>query len=68
MRIWEDKFLISLHDLEEINSSLFKHLLECFARTEYQKDKGNVYHAHMMEQLLWQNMTQEERDLVNTLL
>ena len=46
----------------------FQTLIIVVSRKEYQKDKGNVSHAHMTVQFLWHKMAQEERDLVNALI
>ena len=41
--------------------SPFKNLIDLFARKEYQQDKFNLYHGHLMAQLDWLTMTEAER-------
>ena len=68
LRIWEEVFLLFLEYLRKSPSSPFKRLNALFARKEYQSKQGNLSHAHMMIELKWSKMTDEERRFVDDLI
>lgn len=68
LRIWEEVFLLFIKYLRKSESSPFKKLLAIFARREYQSDKGNLSHSHIIIQLDFRNMTTEEKDFVDDLI
>ena len=51
LRIWEEVFLLFIDYLRKSPSSPFKKLNAIFARKEYQSNRGNLSHSHMMIQL-----------------
>ena len=68
LRIWEEVFLLFIKYLKYSPSSPFKKFNAIFARKEYQTKQGNLSHSHMMIELKWSKMSQEEKDFVNDLI
>ena len=68
LRAWEEVFSLFLNYLRKSKSSPFKHLTTIFSRKEYQKDKGNLSHAHMMIRLNWDVMSADERKFVDNII
>ena len=68
MRVWEETFLLFIDYLRKSPSSPFKRFNAIFVRKEYQTSKGNLSHAHLMICLLWEAMTEKEREFVNDLI
>lgn len=61
LRAWEEVFLLFLNYLQRSSSSPFINLVSIFAKKEYQRDKGNLSHFHMMIRLHWGKMSPEEK-------
>ena len=68
LRIWEEVFLLFIKYLKYSPSSPFKKFNAIFARKEYQTKQGNLSHSHMMIELKWSKMSQEEKDFGNDLI
>ena len=68
LRAWEEVFSLFLNYLRKSKSSPFKHLTTIFSRKEYQKDKGNLSHSHMMIRLNWDVMLADERKFVDNII
>ena len=68
LRIWEEVFLLVLEYLRKTETSPFKKMTAIFARKEYQKDKGNLSHSHLMIRLNWSLMSDIETEFVNDLI
>ena len=64
LRVWEETFLLFIDYLRKSPSSPFKSLNAIFARKEYQTSKGNLSHAHMMICLQWDEMSEEEKNML----
>ena len=64
---WEQVFLLVLEYLRKSETSPFKKMSAIFARKEYQKDKGNLSHSHLMVRLDWSQMSEEETEFVKNL-
>ena len=68
LRVWEEVFLLFIDYIRKSPTSPLNKFNAIFARKEYQKDRGNLSHSHMMVALNWASMTQEEEDFVNNLI
>ena len=68
LRIWEEVSLLFLDYLENSKSSPYKNVFAIFARKEYQKDKGNVSHIHLMLKLNWDKLSSEEKKFINDMI
>ena len=64
----EEVFSLFLDYLRESPTSLFKKLLSLYARKEYQKDRGNLSHIHLIAELSWRLMSTDEKNFVNNLI
>ena len=54
VRIWEEVSKLFLDYLKKSKSSPYKNVFAIFARKEYQKDKGNLSHTHLMLKINWE--------------
>ena len=52
LRVWEEVSAIFIEYLSNSSSSPFKKLIATFARKEYQADKGNLSHIHLLGKVL----------------
>jgi predicted GIY-YIG superfamily endonuclease len=68
LRIWEEIFPLFIDYLKYSPSSPFKRFLAVFARKEYQSNRGNLDHDHMMLALNFNQMNEEEKAFVNDLI
>ena len=68
LRIWEETFLLFIEYLRKSPSSPFKRLNAIFARKEYQSKQGNLSHSHLIAELKWSVMSEEEKEFVNDLI
>lgn len=68
LRVWEEVYLLFVTYLQKSKSSPFRNQKALFSRKEYQKDRGNLSHAHMMIELDWEKMTDEEANFVDDLI
>ena len=68
LRIWEEVSKLFLDYLKYSKSSPYKDAFAIFARKEYQKDKGNVSHTHLMLKINWDNLSAEEKEFLNDLI
>ena len=63
LRIWEEVSKLFLDYLKKSKSSPYKNVFAIFARKEYQKDKGNLSHTHLMLKINWEKLSEEEKNL-----
>ena len=68
LRIWEEVSKLFLDYMKNSKSSPYKNVMAIFARKEYQKDKGNVSHTHLMLKLNWDKLSAEEKEFINDLI
>lgn len=68
MRVWEETYLLLVEYLQKSPSSPFKHQRAIFSRKEYQQFRGNLSHSHVMIELDWKKMTDEEIEFVDDLI
>ena len=60
--------LLVLEYIRKSETSPFKKMTAIFARKEYQKDKGNLSHSHLMIRLNWSLMSDIKTEFVNDLI
>ena len=68
LRIWQEISKLFIDYLKKSTSSPFKHVLSIFARIEYQKDRGNISHTHLMAKIVWEKLSAEEKEFLNDLI
>ena len=68
LRAWNESCRIFLDYLKKSPFSPFKNIETIFARHEFQSSIGNLPHIHAMLKLMWNAMSQEQRDHVNELI
>lgn len=68
LRVWEETYLLFVEYLQKSKSSPFKDQKSIFSRKEYQKDRGNLSHAHVMNEVDWENLTDDQIDFVEDLI
>ena len=68
LRIWEEVSKLFLDYLKKSKSSPYKNVFAIFARKEYQKDRGNVSHTHLMLKIDWTKLTAEEKTFMDDLI
>jgi predicted GIY-YIG superfamily endonuclease len=67
LRIWQEVCQLFLDYLRKSPSSPYKEVLSIFARNEYQAKAGNLSHIHLMLEVDWKKMTEEQTKYVNDL-
>jgi hypothetical protein len=68
LRIWEEISKLFLEYLKKSKSSPYKNVFAIFARKEYQKDRGNLSHTHLMLKLAWSKLSEEEKNFIDDLI
>ena len=68
LRVWEEVSQLFIDYLLKSKSSPYKEIDAIFARKEYQKEKGNLSHTHLMAQVRWSKLTDEEKEFVEDLV
>ena len=54
--------------LRKSKTSPFKNLNDIFARGEYQKERGNISHSHMLVELYFEQMKEDEKSFVDDII
>lgn len=67
LRVWQEVCQLFLSYLRKSTSSPYRRVLSIFARNEYQAKAGNVSHIHLMLEVCWQKMNDEEKSFVHDL-
>ena len=68
LRNWQETSKIFIDYLRNSESSPFRRCGSIFARNEYQKDVGNLSHIHLMVEVLWDELTIDEKAFVDELI
>ena len=68
LRIWEEVYQLIIDYLRKSDSIPFKKLHALFGGKEYQTNRGNISHLHMMIALMWAHMSEKEKEFVNNLI
>lgn len=68
LRNWQETCKIFLDYLRNSPTSPFRKTGSIFARNEYQKDAGNLSHIHLMIEVQWDALNEEEKKFVDNLI
>ena len=67
LRIWEEVTKLFLRFIMKSPHSPYKSVLSMFARKEYQELTGNLSHIHLMLEVNWKKLNENETKFVNDL-
>ena len=67
LRIWEEVTKFFLRFIMKSPHSPYKRVLSMFARKEYQELTGNLSHIHLMLEVNWKKLNENETKFVNDL-
>lgn len=67
LRVWQEVCQLFLDYLRKSPTSPYKRVLSIFARNEYQAKAGNLSHIHLMLEVDWKKLTEEETKFVKDL-
>ena len=67
LRIWEEVTTLFLHFIMKSPHSPYKSVLSMFARKEYQEVTGNLSHIHLMLEVNWKKLNEDETKFVKDL-
>jgi hypothetical protein len=65
LRAWNKSCRIFMDYLKTSPSSPFKRVESIFTRHEFQSSVGNLPHIHAMIQVMWHELSEDEKDCVN---
>ena len=68
LRIWQEVSKLFIEYLQKSTASPLRHVVSIFARIEYQKDKGNLSHTHLMAKVNWEKLIIEEKEFLDDLI
>jgi len=68
LRNWQEVCELLIDFLRYSSSSPFKKVGSIFSRNEYQKSVGNLSHIHLILQVEWSKLTEEENEFVRDLI
>ena len=68
LRNWQEVSKLFVDYLHKSPSSPFRRVGGIFVRYEYQKDVGNLSHIHLILQVLWDELNEEETIFVQDLI
>ena len=68
LRNWQEVSKLFVEYLYKSPTSPFKRVGGIFVRYEYQKDAGNLSHIHLILQVLWDELTDEEKAFMHDII
>lgn len=68
LRNWQEVCALMINFLRYAKHSPFKKVGSIFGRNEYQAEVGNLSHIHLMLQVRWNELTEEQRKFMDNLI
>ena len=68
LRNWNEVTKLFINYIHKSPTSPFCNVGSIFARCEYQKEVGNLHHVHLILQVMYDMMTEEQKRFVNDLV